>query len=58
MIPDFDLARVRRWINQRDAEMPPHVHDQLCFEIDVTDPDDRGAGVPSAVVQFNLQACS
>ena len=37
MIPDLDLARVRRWIDQRNGGMPPHVHDQLRFEIDVTD---------------------
>ena len=37
MIPDLDLARVRKWIDQRNGEMPPHVHDQLRFEVDVTD---------------------
>ena len=37
MIPDLDLARVRKWIDQRNGDMPPHVHDQLRFEIDVTD---------------------
>lgn len=37
MIPDLDLARVRKWIDHRNADMPPHVHDQLRYEIHVTD---------------------
>ena len=37
MIPDLDLARVRKWIDQRNCDMPSRVHDQLRFEIDVTD---------------------
>lgn len=37
MIPDLDLARVRKWIDQRNAEMPSRARDQIRYEIDVTD---------------------
>ncbi len=37
MIPDLDLARVRKWIDQRSDEMPPRARDQIRYEIDVTD---------------------
>lgn len=37
MIPDLDLARVRKWIDQRNGDMPPHMREQLRYEVDVTD---------------------
>lgn len=37
MIPDLDLARVRKWIEQRNAELPPRARDQIRNEIDITD---------------------
>lgn len=37
MIPDLDLARVNRWIDARNAEIPPHARDQIRYETDVTD---------------------
>jgi len=36
MIPDLDLARVRKWIDGRDADMTPEVREQIRYEIDVT----------------------
>lgn len=37
MIPDLDLARVRKWIDQRNADMPPRARVQIRYEIDVAD---------------------
>ena len=37
MIPDLDLARVRRWIDERNDDVPRDARDQLRFEIDVSD---------------------
>jgi hypothetical protein len=37
MIPDLDLARVRRWIDARNAEIPVDARDQIRYEIDVAD---------------------
>ena len=37
MIPDLDLARVQRWIDRRNAEIPPAARDQIRYEIDLTD---------------------
>jgi len=37
MIPDLDLARVRKWIDQRNADMPPRARDQIRYEVDVAD---------------------
>ena len=37
MIPDLDLARVRKWIGGRNAEMTPDAQDQIRYEVDVTD---------------------
>lgn len=37
MIPELDLARVRKWIDQRNADMPSQARDQIRYEIDVTD---------------------
>jgi hypothetical protein len=37
VIPDLDLARVRKWIDQRNAEIPLRARDQVRFEVDVTD---------------------
>lgn len=36
MIPDLDLARARRWVDALNADMPPHVRDQIRYELDVT----------------------
>lgn len=37
MIPDLDLARVRKWIDERNASVPPTARDQLRYEVDVAD---------------------
>jgi hypothetical protein len=37
MIPDLDLARVRKWIDGRNADMAPEVRGQIRYEIDVAD---------------------
>jgi len=37
VIPDLDLARVRKWIYARNADMAPEVREQIRYEIDVTD---------------------
>ncbi|MFV0259268.1 MAG: DUF3024 domain-containing protein [Acidimicrobiales bacterium] len=37
MIPDLDLARVRRWVDGRNGELPTHLREKLRFEIDLTD---------------------
>lgn len=37
VIPDLDLARVRRWVDERNAGMPPEVQAQIRYEIDLTD---------------------
>jgi hypothetical protein len=37
MIPTLDLARVERWIDARNAEIPEQARDQIRYEIDLTD---------------------
>lgn len=37
MIPEVDLARVRKWIEARNANMPEHARGQIRYELDVTD---------------------
>jgi len=37
MIPDLDLARVQRWIDARNAEIPFDARDEIRYEIDVAD---------------------
>jgi hypothetical protein len=37
VIPELDLARVQKWIDGRNADIPPDARDQLRFEVDVTD---------------------
>ncbi len=37
MIPELDLARVQRWIDTRNAEIPFDARDQIRYEIDVGD---------------------
>lgn len=36
MIPDQDLADVRRWIDARNDELPGHVRGLIRYELDVT----------------------
>jgi len=36
VIPDLDLARVRKWVDGRNADMAPEVREQIRYEIDVT----------------------
>ena len=36
MVPDLDLARVRKWIDGRNAALPPHARDLIRYEIDVS----------------------
>lgn len=33
--PELDLARVRKWIDQLNADMPSTAHDQLRYEVGV-----------------------
>ena len=37
MIPDLDLARVQRWIDTRNAEIPFDARDEIRYEVDVAD---------------------
>ncbi len=37
MIPDLDLARVLRWIERRNAEIPFDARDKIRFEIHLGD---------------------
>jgi len=37
VIPDLDLARIRKWIGQLNADMPSTASDQLRYELDATD---------------------
>ena len=37
MIPDLDLARVRRWVDERNEEMPATVRTELRYEIETSD---------------------
>ena len=37
VIPDLDLARVRKWIDGRSVDMAPEVREQIRYEIDVTE---------------------
>ncbi len=37
MIPDTDLARVRRWIDAQNEAVPENVRDQLRYELEVSD---------------------
>lgn len=35
-IPDTDLARIRRFVDERNEEIPPHARDKVRIEMDVT----------------------
>ncbi|MFV2000940.1 MAG: DUF3024 domain-containing protein [Acidimicrobiia bacterium] len=37
MIPEPDLARIRRWVTARNSELSEEVRNQLRLELDVTD---------------------
>ena len=37
MIPETDLARVRRWLDARNSRRPLHVVDLIRYELDVDD---------------------
>ena len=37
MIPETDLTRVRRWLDARNSNRPPHVVDLIRYELDVDD---------------------
>jgi len=37
VIPDLDLARVRKWVGQLGADMPSTVSDQVRYELELTD---------------------
>lgn len=37
VVPDLDLARLKRWIDTRNSEMPLDARDQIRYEIDVGD---------------------
>lgn len=37
MIPETDLARVRRWMKARNDAVPEHARGQIRFELDVGD---------------------
>ena len=36
MIPEADLARVQRWVDTRNQELPEEVRDKVRYELDVT----------------------
>ena len=35
MLPKDDVARVQRWVDAQNEEMPPHVRDEIRIELDV-----------------------
>jgi len=37
MVPELDLARVQKWVDDQNADMPPHVREVVRIEIDVSD---------------------
>jgi len=37
VIPDKDLAKIRRWLEAKNEANPEHVRDQLLVDLDVTD---------------------
>lgn len=37
VLPDLDVARVRRWAERRNKDMEPHVRQQIRYEVDVAD---------------------
>ncbi|MCB1258230.1 MAG: hypothetical protein KDB26_14055 [Microthrixaceae bacterium] len=37
MLPETDLARIRRWVEARAARLPERARDQIRYEIDVDD---------------------
>lgn len=37
MIPEVDIARVRRWIDARNGNLPERARGQIRYELDVTD---------------------
>jgi hypothetical protein len=34
-LPELDLARIRRFVQQRNERIPPHVRDQIRIDLDV-----------------------
>lgn len=37
MVPDLDLARLRRWVDKRNADLPPRARGQVQYRLDVSD---------------------
>jgi len=37
VIPELDLARVRRWVNDRNGNLPGHVRQLVRYELALTD---------------------
>lgn len=37
MIPELDLARIRRWVAGLNADLPPRAQGQIRYELDLTD---------------------
>lgn len=37
MIPEIDLARLRRWVDARNADLHERARGLICYELDVTD---------------------
>jgi len=37
VIPDLDLARMRRWVDERNQGMPAQIRAELRYEIDTSD---------------------
>ena len=34
-LPETDVTRARRWLDARNAELPPRASDEICFELDI-----------------------
>jgi hypothetical protein len=34
-LPELDVARVKRWIDARNEEIPPHAQGQIRYELDI-----------------------
>ena len=37
MIPDIDLARVKRWVAERNDSLPPEVRSRVSYELELSD---------------------
>ena len=48
-LPELDLARIRRFVDQRDERISPHAREQIRIELDVDAGSAHDLGVSAAV---------